>query len=295
VDWWVIELSSYQLADLEATPTLAVILNLSPEHLDWHGSAEAYCRDKLRLADLAGDRPVIGNAADPLLRAALADRENMRWFNGSQGFRAVGRRLFEDERELTVKLPAGLPGAHNLSNIAAVLTTVRETGVAPGPALEAVSTFRPLPHRLQLLGERSGVRFVNDSISSTPVATVAALESFAGEAVVLIVGGLDRGLDWSPYMEAFESTTPQAVIAVPDNGARIIATLRDAGIRPRQGLHEEPDLAAAVALARRIAPAGAVVLLSPGAPSFPRFRDYRDRGRHFAACSGFDLVEVAPF
>jgi UDP-N-acetylmuramoylalanine--D-glutamate ligase len=295
VDWWVIELSSYQLADLEAAPTLAVILNLSPEHLDWHGGAEAYRRDKLRLVDLAGNRPVIGNAADPILRAALAGRENIRWFNGDHGFRAVGRRLFEDERELAVQLPAGLPGAHNLSNVAAVLTTAQEVGIAAGPALEAVSTFQPLPHRLQLLGERAGMRFVNDSISSTPVATVAALESFAGEAVVLIVGGLDRGLDWSPYMEAFETRTPEAVIGVPNNGARIVAMLRAAGVRPKRGLHQAPDLGVAVALARRIAPLGAVILLSPGAPSFPQFRDYRDRGRQFAACCGFDLADADPF
>jgi UDP-N-acetylmuramoyl-L-alanine---L-glutamate ligase len=295
VDWWVIELSSYQLADLEATPTLAVILNLSPEHLDWHGSAEAYRRDKLRLVELAGDRPIICNAADPLLHAALGERKNIRWFNGEDGFRAVGRQLFENEHESRVKLPAGLPGAHNLSNVAAVLTTALEIGIAPARALEAIGTFRPLPHRLQLLGEHAGLRFVNDSISSTPVATVAALESFAGEVVVLIVGGLDRGLDWAPYMDAFRLRTPHAVIAVPGNGARIVATLREFGVHPPQGLHEVPDLAAAVALARRTAPAGAVVLLSPGAPSFPQFRDYRDRGRQFAAGCGFELADADPF
>jgi UDP-N-acetylmuramoylalanine--D-glutamate ligase len=295
VDWWVIELSSYQLADLEARPSLAVILNLSPEHLDWHGSAEAYRRDKLRLVQLAGDRPIICNAADPLLCAELGERKNIRWFNGEDGFRATGRHLFENGRESRVQLPAGLPGAHNLSNVAAVLTTALEIGIAPGRALEAIGTFRPLSHRLQLLGEHAGVRFVNDSISSTPVATMAALESFAGEAVVLIVGGLDRGLDWSPYMEAFETTPPEAVIGVPDNGARIVATLREAGVRPNLGLHEAPDLATAVALARHMAPTGAVVLLSPGAPSFPRFRDYRDRGRQFAARCGFDLADADPF
>jgi UDP-N-acetylmuramoylalanine--D-glutamate ligase len=96
-------------------------------------------------------------------------------------------------------------------------------------------------------------------------------------------------------MEAFETTPPEAVIGVPDNGARIVATLRKAGVGPKLGLHEAPDLAAAVALARRMAPTGAVVLLSPGAPSFPRFRDYRDRGRQFAAWCGFDLADADPF
>jgi len=295
VDWWVIELSSYQLADLEAEPTLAVILNLSPEHLDWHGGFESYSRDKLRLAELAGDRPVVSNAADPLLRSALATRIGVRWFNDVTGIHTAGRRLFDGNRELDVRPPEGLPGAHNLSNIAAVLTVAREVGVGLDTAIAAVSTFRPLPHRLQQVGERSGVRYVNDSISSTPVATVAALESYAGQAVTLIVGGLDRGLDWTPCIQIIATVAPLAVIGLPDNGPRVVAAMREAGICPPLGLHEVEDLGAAVALAGRITPAGAMVLLSPGAPSFPRFRDYRDRGRQFAALCGFELEEEEPF
>jgi UDP-N-acetylmuramoylalanine--D-glutamate ligase len=295
VDWWVIELSSYQLSDLQARPTLALILNLTPEHLDWHGGVDAYRRDKLRLAELAGGNPIIANAADPVLRSALGHRDNLRWFNHGDGFCVVQGRLFEDGRELGLRIPEGLPGSHNLSNVAAVLTAVREMGIGPDAACESLATFRPLPHRLQVIGERSGVRYVNDSISSTPVATVAALESFRGHDVTLIVGGLDRGLDWTPYVETFVAGTPLAVIGVPDNGPRIVATLRNAGVAPRKGLHEVTDLAAAVALAGQITPAGAVIMLSPGAPSFPRFRDYRDRGRQFAALCGFEFADPDPF
>jgi UDP-N-acetylmuramoylalanine--D-glutamate ligase len=127
------------------------------------------------------------------------------------------------------------------------------------------------------------------------VATAAALETFAGQAVVLVVGGFDRGLDWTPYLPTFAARTPLAVIGVPDNGPRILEALREAGIRPAAGLHVQADLAAAVALARHLAPAGAIVLLSPGAPSFPQFRDYRDRGRQFAALCGFELEEWEPW
>jgi UDP-N-acetylmuramoylalanine--D-glutamate ligase len=295
VDWWVIELSSYQLSDLQARPTIAMILNLSPEHLDWHGGVDAYRRDKLRLAELASGNPIIANAADPVLRAALGDRDNLRWFNGGEDFCVARGRLFDHGRELKVHIPEGLPGSHNLSNVAAVLTAAREIGIGADAARESLATFQPLPHRLQVIGERSGVRFVNDSISSTPVATVAALESFTGQNVTLIVGGLDRGLDWAPYMETFAAGTPLAVIGVPDNGPRIVATLRNAGVSPEKGLHEVPDLAAAIALAGQITPAGAVVLLSPGAPSFPRFRDYRDRGRQFATLCGFEFADPDPF
>lgn len=295
VDWWVIELSSYQLADLEARPTLGVILNLSPEHLGWHGGEAAYRRDKLRLAELVGAGPLVVNAADRGLAAEFAGRGNVAWFNRPGGLRAAQDRLWDGEAALDVTLPAGLPGAHNLSNLAAVLTALRCIGIDPATVLGAVADFRPLPHRLQLLGERAGRRYVNDSISSTPVATAAALECYAGQAVVLIVGGLDRGLDWSPYMTTFAARAPRAVIAVPDNGPGILQALRDAGIRPAGGLHECAGLADAAALAAELAPPGGVVLLSPGAPSFPHFRDYRDRGRRFAALCGFELDDWDPF
>ena len=291
VDWWVIELSSYQIADLDARPGVAVLLNLSPEHLDWHGSEAAYRRDKLRLAALADGNPVIANAADPVLRAELTGLANLAWFNDPGGIRAADGRLYDGERALPASLPAGLPGAHNLSNLAAALTVLRCIGEDVAQALAAAEDFRPLPHRLQLLGEESGRRFVNDSISSTPVATAAALETFAGQAVVLVVGGFDRGLDWSPYLGTFAARTPLAVIGIPDNGSRILRALRDRGIQPAAGLHERPDLPAAVELARQLAPPGALVLLSPGAPSFPQFRDYRDRGQQFAALCGFELEE----
>jgi len=293
-DWWVIELSSYQIADLEARPGIAVLLNLSSEHLDWHGSEAAYRRDKLRLATLARGNPVIANAADPALRVALAGLANLTWFNGPGGIRAGDGRLYDGERAMQASLPAGLPGAHNLSNLAAALTVVRCVGEDVAQALSAAAGFRSLPHRLQLLGEQGGCRFVNDSISSTPVATVAALETFAGQPVVLVVGGFDRGLDWKPYLPAFAARTPLAVIGIPDNGSRILESLREGGIRPVAGLHAQPDLAGAVALARQLAPAGALVLLSPGAPSFPQFRDYRDRGRQFAALCGLALEEWDP-
>lgn len=295
VDWWVIELSSYQLADLEAQPTVAVLLNVTPEHLDWHGSEERYRQDKMRLADLAGNRPIVANADDPDLRRRLASRRNVHWFNRTGGIRAADGRLYDGERPLELKLPQGLPGAHNLSNVAAVLTVIRVTGADSASAVEALASFRPLPHRLQLLGERSQLRFVDDSISSTPMATAAALEALSGQIVTLIVGGLDRGLDWTPYMPAFASRTPLAVIGIPDNGPRIIARLREAGIEPPRGLHDATDLPAAVELARRLSPAGAVVLLSPGAPSFPHFRDFRDRGCQFAALCGFAADDREPY
>jgi UDP-N-acetylmuramoylalanine--D-glutamate ligase len=291
VDWWVIELSSYQLTDLEAAPTVAVILNLTAEHLDWHGGEQAYRQDKLRLAELAAGSVLVANAADLSLAGALSTYSNICWFNSQSGIHVESGRILDGPCVLPLILPKGLPGAHNLANTAAALTVLRVLGEEEETSLRAVSSFRSLPHRLQLVGERSGLRYVNDSISSTPVSTAAALEALAGQSITLIVGGLDRGLDWSPYMNAFKTCPAQAVIAIPENGERILDTMRSAGLQPDAGLHQVADLREAVKLAQRITPANGTVLLSPGAPSFPQFADYRDRGKQFAKLCGFDIEE----
>jgi len=291
VDWWVIELSSYQLTDLEAAPTVGVILNLSSEHLDWHGGEQAYRQDKLRLAELAAGSVMVANAADPVLVKALSSHSNISWFNSEAAIHVAGCGIHDGLSILPVSLPEGLPGVHNLANTAAALTVLREIGADMKTAVPALSSFRSLPHRLQVVGEQSGVRFINDSISSAPVATAAALEALSGQSITLIVGGLDRGLDWTPYMQAFKTCIPGAVIAIPENGARIVDTMRSAGLQPEKGLHLVSGLQEAVMLAKRITQADGTVLLSPGAPSFPQFKDYRDRGRQFTNLCGFELKE----
>lgn len=291
VDWWVIELSSYQLADLVAEPTAGVILNLSTDHLDWHGSEQIYRQDKLRLAQLAANSILVSNADDQVLTDALSSKPGVVWFNDDSGIHVEHGRILDGSSLLPVRLHKSLPGAHNRSNTAAALTVLKAIGVDLEKAARSLSSFRGLPHRLQLIGERSGIRYINDSISSTPVATVAALEALFGQVITLIVGGLDRGLDWAPYMETFRSCTPGAVIALPGNGEQIIDTMRQGSVQPENGLHLVADLSEAVELAQKLTKAKGTVLLSPGAPSFPQFKDYRDRGQQFASLSGFKLEE----
>ena len=289
VDWWVIELSSFQLTDLDTKPSVAVMLNLSEDHLDWHGNERVYQRDKLRLVELAGDSPVIVNAADPVLVDALSARTDIIWFNSTSGIHVEGSSILDGEEVLPLRVPEELPGAHNLANIAAALAVLKVIGADVLRAARGIDSFQSLPHRLQLVGERDGVRFVNDSIASSPVATAAALEALSARPVTLIIGGLDRGLDWAPYIRAFKSGMPQAIIAIPDNGPRIIETFQNSGLHAERGFHEVADLAVAVELAEKLTVSGGVVLLSPGAPSFGQFADYRDRGRKFAQYCGFEL------
>jgi len=286
VDWWVIELSSYQLCDLDAAPELGCITNLSPEHLGWHGGWDNYRADKLRLASLVQAGGLFANHADAGLREALAGFAGTQWFNHPDGWHEdQGRLRFADHAQPRLELP-GAPGAHNLSNLAAALSLAAAVRSLPEALQKTLDAFTGLPHRLRLLGERDGIRYVDDSLSTTPVATLAALEALRGAPVTLLVGGLDRGLDWRPHLPAFRAMTPQAIVAMPDNGPHILAQLAGGGLAPAGGMHLAANLAAAVELAQRLTARGGVILLSPGAPSFPHFADYRARGQAFAGCAG---------
>jgi len=152
-------------------------------------------------------------------------------------------------------------------------------------AAPALAQFHPLPHRLQPLGEHGGWQWVNDSISTTPLATLAALESLHGQAVTVLVGGHDRGLDWTPFVDAMRIAPANAVVCMGANGGRIEAALHAAGVRCP--IAPVGDLDHAVAAAKTYTPQGGVILLSPGAPSFDQFKNYTERGRCFAELGGF--------
>lgn len=284
VDWWVIELSSFQIADLRAQPTFGVLLNLATDHLDWHGSEARYREDKLRLVDLVRPGRMLANESDGVLHQALAGRQGIKWFAMDAASGAPDGPL---EVGGEVVMPASLPGKHNRANLAACMLVIGELGLDQRAAVSAVSTFSGLPHRLQLIGTSHGVDYIDDSISSAPVATLAALEALQDRTVVLLAGGFERGIDWAPYAREVGQYPPVAVIALPDNGPRILEALENAGVEPELGIFTAKNLEQAVYRAREIAPSGAVVLLSPGAPSFPHFRDYEDRGAQFAKLCGF--------
>ena len=295
VDWWVIELSSFQVSDLEAKPDIAVLLNISEDHLDWHRGFENYRADKLRLAELARGGCVIANFADDELKKSLMGSPCVTWFNFITQW-VAGNDYVIRMSEMTdmpgvvydqISGSASLPGEHNMHNLAAALTVLDTLGLEVPDMHDALFSYAALPHRLQTIGFRSGIRYVDDSISTTPVSVKAALRAMGGSGVVLLLGGMDRGLDWSGFAETLASQAPHAIITLPDNGPRILAALEAAGVSPAGGMHAAKDLQAAVTLAERLAPDNGCILLSPGAPSFPHFRDFEDRGDQFRKFSGF--------
>lgn len=287
VDWWVIELSSYQISDLQAKPDIAMLLNLSDEHVDWHGGSEQYIADKLRLAELAIGGRVIANFADPALIEKLAGDRNVTWFNHEETWQARQNGV-SGSKERYVSAPAALPGEHNMQNLAAALTVVDVLGLEIKDIDRALASFTGLAHRLQFIGEKSGIRYIDDSISTTPVSVAAALQTLGYEDLVLLLGGMDRGLDWGAFAVDLSDRTPHAIITLPDNGPKIFASLEEAGIAPEGGLHAVARLADAVALAQVLVPEKGCILLSPGAPSFPYFQNFEERGNQFKKYAGIE-------
>jgi UDP-N-acetylmuramoylalanine--D-glutamate ligase len=291
VDWYVLELSSFQTRDMDAIPEIVVLLNLYPEHLDWHGGLEPYYTDKLALlGDLErAPRVAVLNAASAeLVQRARAPR--IAWFGRSDGFDVRDEAIWRGTQRILPVSDLPLPGLHNALNACAALATVAEAGENAAALAASLAAFRPLPHRLQTLGERDGYTWVDDSIATTPYATLAALLHFCDRApTTVLVGGFDRGVSWEAFRDALPDIPLNAVVTMGGNGRRIAATLLESTER-RYVLRECGDLADAVATAREITPAGGVVLLSPGAPSFGEFRDYMARGQRFAELAGFDAA-----
>ncbi len=302
---WAIELSSYQTGDVAAggvRPDVAVVTNVFPEHLDWHGGEERYVEDKLALVTRAKPRVAVLNAADPRL-AALGARldpaTGVRWYGREDGWHLRGDVLHRGDTPVLDTAPVPLPGRHNRDNLCAALAAIEALGHDAAALARHAATFRPLPHRLQALGTRDGVLYVNDSISTTPHATLAALDVYRDRRIALLVGGHDRGLDWSVFADALRTRAPLAVVTMGQNGGRIHELLAPLAEEGGFTLLRAGDLAAAMAQGRAALAAGGpngdagVILLSPGAPSYGVWRDFTERGRDFARLAGFDPESIA--
>jgi UDP-N-acetylmuramoyl-L-alanine---L-glutamate ligase len=266
----VLELSSYQLADMNARFGLAGITTLLRDHVPWHGTVERYHRDKLRLLELS-DRSVVDPqvAAHPAATAATA-RSGVVTTAAHDGLRAA---LFE----------AGLVGEHLVRDAALALALVDARLGRPAGVSDLVASlhdFTPLPHRLAPVRVVDGVTFVDDSISTVPESAVAAVRTYlALGPVTVLLGGDDRGQDLAPLVQLLRDDGVRAVL-LPPLGERLHTELAPvAGDRVRRA----DDLAAAVTLAAEVTPRGGAVVLSPAAPSFTSYRDFVARGEHFVA------------
>lgn len=279
-DFYVLELSSYQTADLETGAEIVVLTSLHPEHLDWHTSTERYYADKLRLASLPGVEKVLANAEDRTLVEHLGATPFER-FGGAGRFGIEDDRVLVDGREAVSAEQLGLRGRHNLLNACAALAAVDAAGVdfEPETAGKILASFEALPHRLQKVESNDGITWIDDSISTTPETAIAALESIAGEPLILIAGGFDREQDYAELGREIAARGVQ-LIAMPTTGPRIAEAALAAGC-DRSRVHIVDSLQLAVDESRALAAAGGTIILSPAAPSYDAFSSFVERGRQF--------------
>lgn len=295
----VMELSSFQLEIMTASPHIAAVLNITPNHLDRHKTMEAYIEAKARILDnqVVGDFAVLGR--DDPNAYALRTRVKHELVTFSAKFPAdvgawlVGDRLVCRPAFTQPMMPVcatdeiPLRGAHNVLNVLAACAIAGAAGVPVEAMREAVISFKGVPHRLELVREWQGIRFVNDSIATAPERVLAALEAYEGEPIVLLLGGRDKKLPWEE-LAALAVKRCRAIITFGEAGrmiAEVMATAR-ALFRTATPIEQASTLEDAVLQAVRLAADGDVVLLAPGCTSFDAYVDFAERGEHFRKLVG---------
>lgn len=287
-DIWVIELSSFQLIHTFSLPVLAgVVLNISQDHIDWHGNMAAYIEAKGRLYGMSevavfnrddtetevlatsiNTRPVRSFGLSPAATASdlgVAEHQGQRWISTSSDYLLPVAALV-------------IMGKHNLSNALAALTLAQAAGIDWQPAVSVLRSYYGEPHRCQFIRSLAGVDFINDSKGTNVGATVAAIEGLS-RPLVLIMGGVAKGQDFSPVAEALDNRVCRAVFLIGDDAPLIAKALASTGLT----IQILSSLEAAVSRSLEAALRGDIVLFSPACASFDMFANYIQRGERFVS------------
>jgi len=288
---FVIELSSYQLEDLRVSPRVAVLLNIVPEHLDYHGGFEPYCTAKSSIfCHQKPDDLLIYNRSFPLLdelardtrciHQSFSEKDDPESLTSiEQGrIRLIQNGITEDIIGLG-ELPIIGPG--NLQNVLAAITCGASLGVPPEKIREGILSFKPLEHRLELVGEYRGIRFYNDSLSTTPEALTHAIVALGPDVETVIAGGFDRGVDMTSLGPVLANSTIRTLILFPTTGQNIWDAVQAADPNTIIRRIHVSTMEDAVREAYSRTRPGKICVLSPAASSFSLFRDYRERGEKF--------------
>jgi len=280
-DLVVLEISSFQieqLMEVREAPKVALLTNLTPNHLDRYGTFEAYCAAKeglfkFQTLDVASPAISIFNAEDEVART---------WFRKYQGQR--GRTCLQfcaDDVPAELQAVYALPGRANRSNLAAAMTIAKCFRATEQSIRDCLGEFKALPDRLELVGNRNGIRWYNDSKATTPEGTMVALAAFEGPKI-LIAGGYDKHTPFDELGKKIAGSA-KATVLIGQTARQIAEAIRAASENSRGAdVHFAGSLAEAVEIAHRLAAPGDVVLLSPACASYDMFENYQQRGRLFA-------------
>jgi UDP-N-acetylmuramoylalanine--D-glutamate ligase len=291
-DLAILEISSFQLEQMTISPNIAAILNITPNHLDRHGTMEAYTNAKARILEFQA-QPPMGTDKDT---AILSHDDKGAW---NLRNKVKGKLLTFSLKDLD----EGLSGAylhdgllnlrdgnaylplilrekiHNVANVLAAFTIGHAAGFKLDDMLEAVEEFRGVPHRLELVRELNGVRWYNDSIATAPERSMAAIHAF-DEPIVLMLGGRDKNLPWDEIAKLIHKRVDHVVV-FGEAAELIREAISTGGAERSVDLRRANNLQEAVALAAEVASAGDIVLLSPGGTSYDEFKDFAERGETF--------------
>lgn len=279
----VLEIGVHQLEYTKISPKTAVFLNLYEEHLDHYGTFAyyAYCKENIYRYQQAGDLLICGEPSLPkagdccadVLRIAMDDRTADISLHGETTMRCE-----KDSMELPKTM--SLTGLHNRLNCAVVYALAHRLGVSDEKIADGIMTFQPLPHRLEMLGEWDGIHWVNDSISTACETCIQALNSLK-ETDTVMIGGMDRGISYTPLLDYLNTSTVPHIILMSDSGRRIANEAASYGSALTDRIMTVKDLTEAVQLAKQITQKGKIALLSPAAASYNEYRNFEVRGEHF--------------
>ncbi len=262
---FVMELSSHQLADVHYSPHIAVLLHIVPEHMEYYPDFDTYKAAKANIVRYQKEKDVVVyNPMHPEVAAIVEKAKSIRY-----------TFQLSDASAFTTNLLG------NAENIMAAVSVARVMKVPESDIKKYLTTFVSLPHRLELVGEKNGVRYVNDSLSTIPEATVHALDALGPDVTTLIAGGFDRGLSYDILGSRLADGLVTTLILFPDTGKKIWDALQK--VKPATPIkkYDVSSMEEAVKIAEKETPSGKICLLSPASASYNMFRDYADRGEQF--------------
>lgn len=276
----VFELSSFQLWDLQQSPKTAVVLMVEPEHLDVHKDLEDYLKAKQNIARWqTPEDSVVHHPTNELsLKVAQVGMGRKIPFLTTDAAHIRGEKLYIDEHEICSISEIGLIGKHNHENVAAAVTAAWFYTNNTEAIASAVKKFKGLEHRLQEVAIKNGVRFIDDSIATTPSSAIAAIQSFE-EPKILILGGSDKGADYTELGRVVDQQNVKMILLSGVTAPKIASALDAVGFTDYETI--EGDMNDVVSRAVTHANEGDVVLLSPASASFDRYRNYQERAERF--------------
>ncbi len=286
----VLELSSFQLMGMEISPDIAVITNITPNHLNIHKDYEEYIEAKKNIFKFQNEDGILILNHDNEITKNCAKEANGKviFFSRKEkldnGFMVDGRVIKECEDRIRKHIFNGedaiLRGNHNLENIATAIATTK-TLVTLEEAVEAIKEFKPVEHRIELVREMDQVKWYNDSASSSPTRTLSGLNAF-DEDIILIAGGYDKNLDYEPLAKPIVEKV-KALLLIGQTSGKIFDVVKQELEDQKKDLpiYMCESLAQTVTLAKKLAKSGSVVLFSPASASFDMFQDFADRGNQF--------------